>query len=131
MKCNDVKITEDQVKFYDENGYVVIDNIMSPENCDKVQVIAENLADNEHSVVLNAHRKSQELFEIMKDSSIVCCVKAVQRSSIVGLNSQYLFKKSGTPYARQSWTPHQDNSYPKATQEAYIIAHLSLEDRDK
>lgn len=130
MKCNEVTVTENQVKFYNDYGYLVIEGVMSSADCDEVQKIAETLADEQHSVVLNAHRKSEELFAIMENPVIVKCVKSVQRSPIVGLNSQYLFKKCGTPYARQSWTPHQDNSYPKAPPEAYIIAHLSLEDSD-
>ena len=91
--CNDVKITEEQIKFYHDHGYVVIDNVLDHEKCDELQRLAEPFADEDYSVVLNIHRKSTEFLEMTRDPTIVGNVKSVQNSDISGLNSQYLFKK--------------------------------------
>lgn len=129
--CNNVQMSNEQVEFYDREGYVIVDDVMSYDNCNYLQSIADKLADEQFSVVLNIHRKVSEFTEVAKDVITVNLVKSVQRSAVVALNSQYLFKKCNTPYGRQSWTPHQDNSYPKAKNGTYIIVHLSLEDSDK
>ena len=128
--CNDVVIKSSGVEFYNQHGYYVIDNVMSHENCDLLQKMANPLSDDDFSVVLNIHRKLTEFDEVIKDKTIVGIIKAVQDSDVVILNTQFLFKRCNTPYGRQSWTPHQDNSYPMCPYGTYIIVHLSLEDSD-
>lgn len=123
-------ISDDGIKFYDENGYYVVENVLTSEQCDELQKSAEALADQNYSVVLNIHRRLPEFEQIMKGDAVVSIIKAVQRSPVCGLNSQFLFKRCNTAYAKQSWTPHQDNSYPRCPKNTYIIAHLSLEDSD-
>lgn len=123
-------ISEEGVKFYDENGYYVIDNVVNDEECDELLHAAEVLSDDNYAVLLNIHRTLPIFADIMKSPVISSIIKTVQRSEICGLNTQFLFKRCGTSYAKQSWTPHQDNSYPRAPIGTYIIAHLSLDDSD-
>ena len=37
-------------------------------------------------------------------------------------------KKKNSKYGSQSWTLHQDNSYPRAKYGTYVIVHLFLDD---
>jgi len=128
--CNEVSINDQETAKYHDQGYLVVENVMSGFECKMLRRLAESFADAERSVVLNIHTKSEVFAQVMKDPTIVNLVKKVQETDITGLNSQYLFKMGGSSYGKQSWTPHQDNSYPKARKGTYIIAHLSLEDSD-
>ena len=59
---------------------------------------------------------------------MVKIVNELQKSKVVALNDQMIYKKRKTAYAGQSWTIHQDNSYIRAPKNSYIIAHLFLDD---
>ena len=41
--------------------------------------------------------------------------------------SQMIFKEKKTKYAKQSWLPHQDNSYPKNKNGHYITINIFLD----
>lgn len=123
-------LSEKDLAKYHEQGYLVVENVVSEEDCDFIQKMARPFADDEFSVVLNIHRRSEFFGTLMRDPAVVAATEKVQESEITGLNSQYLFKRPSTTYGKQSWTPHQDNSYPKAPKGAYIIVHLALEHSD-
>ena len=131
VKANSVVLTEQQVQFYDENGYVIIPAIFDEESCEIMAQAAETVAEEDYSVALNVHRKVDLFLEIMKNPVLVAMVEAVQRHRVVGLNSQFLYKKPGTPYARQTWNPHQDNAYVKAKYGAYMQLHVFVDQNDK
>ena len=38
--------------------------------------------------------------------------------------SQMLFKEAGSRYAKQAWSPHQDNSYPLNPNQQYITTNI-------
>lgn len=124
-------MTDAHINHYDNFGYCVIENAMSSENCDILQNIAETKADENHSVILNLQRFVPIFHDLMAHSIMKESLLALKKvPAVCGINSQYLFKKAGTPYAKQAWTPHQDNSYPMSVKGSYIVVHLSLEDSD-
>jgi len=131
IKANPVTITPEQVQFFDENGYVVIPGVFEPTDCEEIIRAAEEHAAEDFAVYLNIHRDVPLFLEIVRDPVLVNMIKAVQRSKIVGLNDQFLYKKPGTTYAKQSWQPHQDNAYPKAPRGAYMQLHISLVASDR
>ena len=45
--------------------------------------------------------------------------------------SQMLFKEKKTKYSKQSWLPHQDNSYPKNKNGNYITINIFLNKASK
>lgn len=131
IKATNVTLSREQIKFYDENGFLVIPLLFDEEACDTVKSLAETVADEDYPVTLNIHRKIKLFLDIMKDPVLVSIIKTVQRHPVVGLNSQYLYKRAGTPYAKQSWTPHQDSAYVNARHGTYIQVHIFLEPSDK
>lgn len=127
---NNVTISDTEVAKYDQDGYLVVENVMNPYECDLLQRLAQPFADDNYSVVLNIHRQSEIFLDVMRDSVVANIARKIQRSEVDGLNSQFLFKRKGSTYGKQSWTPHQDNAYPRAVSGAYLIIHLSLEHSD-
>ena len=127
---NENALSEEQVRFYNDNGYLVVDNILSSEECDFLLAIFEEHADQSYSAILNLDRSVPKIREAMKNKRIVAVIEKLQNAEVVGLMSQVLFKKVGSPYASQAWNPHQDNAYPRAAQGAYITVNVFLEDSD-
>lgn len=131
VQVHPVTLKKEQIQFYDRNGFLVIPDVFDDEACETMKSLANQAAEEGYPVTLNIHRKIDLFFDIMKDPVLVATVKAVQRHMVVGLNSQYLYKRAGTSYARQSWTPHQDSAYINAKRGTYIQVHIFVDPQDK
>lgn len=132
IRANPVTLSKEQIKFYDDNGYLIIPGVFSDEACERIKKEAEPLSDGkEYHAVLNIHRKNDLFLEIVKDPVLVSMVKTLQRHKVVALNDQYFFKKPGTPYAKQAWSPHQDVAYIGAGDGTYIQLHIFLVQNEK
>jgi len=119
-------------KFYNDHGYLVIENVFSNEDCFEFKANSENFSkEPDYPVSLNVHRESDFFFNIISNNQIVSLIKFLQDADIDAVNDQYLFKKANTKYGRQSWTLHQDNSYPKAKKDSYIICHVAIDRSEK
>lgn len=124
-------LSEDQIRFYDENGYLVVSDLFSVEECDTLLQIVRGQANEDFAAIMNLDRTIPEVRAVMKDPKIVSILDTLQRAPVVGLMSQVLFKEVGSPYASQAWNPHQDNTYPRSKPGAYITINVFLEDADK
>ena len=131
VKANPVKITPEQVKFYDEFGYVIIPDLYNEEACETIKNVVEQFAEEDFSVILNIHRRVDLFYEIMRDPVLIAIMKTIQRHKVVMLNDQFLFKKPQTVYGKQSWNPHQDNAYVRAPRGAYTQLHIFLDKSEK
>ena len=127
----------DQMQFYRDNGFLVVENLFSDKECDALLDVLLKHADKNYSALIQMHldlpdKKDREaIVSFMKDRRIVDILEHIQGTEIDGLMTQMLFKYPGTPYAHQAWSPHQDNSYPQAVGESFITINLSLKDADK
>lgn len=131
VKAKLVKLSPTQIQFYDDFGYLAVPGMFDAESCEEMIAVAEALSEGDYSVILNIHRKSDIFLQVMRDPVLVEMAKAVQRSKVVGLNSQFLFKKAGTAYAKQAWSPHQDSAYIDAQHGTYLQLHISLVNSDQ
>ncbi len=131
IKANPVILTLQQIQFYDDFGYVIVPGVFNDEALEIMARAAETVAEADYSVALNIHREVDLFLEIMRDPVLVSMVEAVQRHRVVGLNSQFLYKKPGTPYAKQTWNPHQDNAYVRAAYGAYMQLHIFVDQSEK
>jgi phytanoyl-CoA hydroxylase len=115
---------------YKEKGYFLIKNLFSTESCKKLKNYAEKYYAEKpnYPITLNIHRKDNNFFKVITNKSLTKIVKFFQDSKIDALNDQMIYKKKNSTYGGQSWTFHQDNSYPRAKYGAYVIVHLFLDD---
>lgn len=126
----DRQITSEQVRFYHEQGYVVLEGLFSPAECDAMLAICQRLGGQAFKAVLNADRQVPALRRVMADPRVVRILETLQGAEVVGLMSQVMYKQVGTPYASMGWNPHQDNAYPQAPDGAYITINIFLHDSD-
>lgn len=145
-------LTPDQIKFYDENGFLVVENVLADDECDQAVDVFDRhrrkVGDNDYKGIMNLDRadywshiyKPNERWVntyvkqmLVKHPAVVTGLEILQRRKVgcvVNVQSMFLFKKAGSPYAGQAWNPHQDNAYPRAKQGAYITANLAFSDQD-
>lgn len=131
IRAHPVTLNKGQIQFFDDHGFLVVPGVFDDEACETMRSLAKQVAEEGYPVTLNIHRTINVFFDIMKDPVLVRMAKAVQRHKVVGLNSQYLYKRAGTPYARQSWKPHQDSTYINAKKGTYLQLHIFIDPQDK
>lgn len=124
-------LDQEQVNFYNQNGYLVVEGVFSKEECAAMLREFEQHADADFSAILNLDRRVPAIRNIMRKGRIVEILEQLQKREVVGLMSQVLFKKAASKYAPQAWNPHQDNAYPQAAAGAYITINIFLEDADR
>ncbi len=122
-------LTAEQVRFYSDNGYLVVDEVVSHEDCDRALKIFESRADEKFAGIMNLDREVAEIRAMMKHPKIVTILNTLQNAEVVGLQTMFLFKKAGSPYAEQAWNPHQDNAYPQARWGAYLTGNIPFADQ--
>ena len=122
------KLTEDQIKFYDLNGYLILKDILDKEECAQALRVFESYADEKFSAIMNLDRRNSLVREIVMLPDIVEPVEQLQRWEIDSVMTQMLFKKAGSLYSTQAWNPHQDNSYPRIPYPLNITTNLFLTD---
>lgn len=118
-------------EFYDEFGYLIIEDVFSEDDCDAMKFIAGTVHKADYAVYLNIHRSVSYFFGIASSDQLINLVKSVQKSDVAITNDQYLYKKGGTPYAKQAWSPHQDSTYTNAPYGTYMQLHIMLDDQSK
>ena len=124
------RLLENQIKSYDLNGYLVLDNILSADECAQTINIFESYADKKFSAIMNLDRKNELVRELVMLPELVDAVEQLQRWGVDSVMSQILFKKAGSDYAGQAWNPHQDNSYPQIPYPLNITTNLFLTNAD-
>ena len=143
MITEKIKFTNEENNFYIENGYLIIKNVIPEKICDNYLKQIRKHADNNFAAIMNPDRfeylvaqsfenmifglslservdhisecrkTANMTYEIMADKGTVRILEKLQKTKVVGLMSQMLFKEANTRYALQAWNPHQDNIYVK------------------
>lgn len=140
--------------FYHTNGFLVINDMFSLDECDDIVSIFEKYAKPDYRGIMNIDRgyieyqeytpdgqqeierievnsaDSSAAWQVMRRASIVTILEMLQRTEVVALQSMFLFKRAKTRYANQAWNPHQDNAYPLADYGMYLTDNIALTDQD-
>lgn len=138
-------LSADQIKFYDVNGYLVVDDLFTPEECGQAYTMYQRYAMPDFRGIMNLYRGVIEYDDekkvvtpedvaleiaLIRHPSIVVALEELQGAEVVCLQTMFLFKKSGSPYAGQAWNPHQDNAYAQAAWGRYLTGNIALSDQD-
>ncbi len=144
---------KEEKKFYDENGYVILNKVFSDEEAEIFNKSIRRHANKSFAALINPDRY-ESLFDqderpksditiseiketselarsIMTDQRMVELLDIFHEEKTIGLSSQFIFKEAYSDYSSQAWRPHQDNFYPKNKNAAYITLNWFLKDADK
>lgn len=138
-----------QLLFYRENGYLVVDNILQDEECERMVRIYKSCAKPDFRGIMNLERgivryeendiveeipvdreDAEYVWRIIAHPVVTGILESLQGGEVVNLQSMMLFKEANSPYAAQAWNPHQDNVYPSAPYGMYMTGNFAFEDQD-
>ena len=124
-----------------KNGFLVIKNFVAKEFCDYTNLLARQFANKDFAQIMHLHREeylvaqsseklnklsslhekilfyrkirstSDHFNQFLKMPEIVDYLEWLYEKKMTGLLTNIFFKEPGTKYAKQSWQPHQDNSW--------------------
>jgi ectoine hydroxylase-related dioxygenase (phytanoyl-CoA dioxygenase family) len=150
-----------QLDFYYQNGYIIVNDILSEKECNLYYNTIKTIADKDFSAIMNPDRieflisqcykqfeECETLYDktlffnhlsdisnmmrnVMKNKKAVKVLEQIQQSEVSGLMSQMLFKESNSTYSSQAWQPHQDNAYPKNKNGAYLTTNFFFKNANK
>jgi ectoine hydroxylase-related dioxygenase (phytanoyl-CoA dioxygenase family) len=151
-------LSEKQIEFYWENGYLVIENLLTEEETDLIYNTLSPHNDKEWSQILNPDRfefliahsaerilefnktsekinyiesckiSAKKIRNLMKDKKILSIITDLYNEELVALSTHVIWKKPGTKYASQAWNPHQDNAYGQNSNAKLFTINLFLDD---
>lgn len=148
-------------KELEDNGYVILKKFYSNKNCNLFLKKIKQYSNKDFAPIMNPDReefltsqtvnkilshkylyqKTNYLNQIKKDciyfralmlnKKILNVLSKIKGKKISALMSQMIFKEKKTKYSKQSWLPHQDNSYPKNKNGNYITINIFLNKASK
>ncbi len=111
--------------FFNNNGYDILENIFTENECDEMVNIANKLVIEEDYVpIMNIHKSSNKYLEFMSNKKIISFIEKVFDGNASGLQTEFFFMPPGT----KGFSPHQDNTYVKAESRSFVSAWIALTD---
>lgn len=120
--------------FYGNKNF---DGIMNPDRSDFLLAQSTHLIEKQknlfdkNKIISKIYRDSKFLRNTILDKKILNLLSKIKGRKVNGLMSQALFKKANTKSAKQSWLPHQDNSYIQNKDGHYITLNLFFKKASK
>jgi len=149
---NNKKIKDD----FNKNGFVIIKKFPTNKNCNIFLRKIKKYSNKDFSPIMNPDRKEFLIAQsndkisnfkylgekanfldqinkecaffrsVMVNKKILNIITKIKQRKISAVMSQMIFKEKKTKYSKQSWLPHQDNSYPKNKNGNYITINIFL-----
>lgn len=122
-----MKLTEEQIQQYKDEGYLIVQSFLSPETCDALSSHAHLVAAGYYTNILNLHDKSKAFMDLMTSRELLEIVDQIQEARMIPIGSIFFFCKPGNDLEQGS-NMHQDNYAPKAPYGSYFVVGLALDD---
>tara|TARA_B100000575_G_scaffold208573_1_gene169873 strand:- start:5841 stop:6545 length:705 start_codon:yes stop_codon:yes gene_type:complete len=126
---NKNKIT-DNIAFFKEKGFVILEDVFSREECDLVIETAHDiLGENNKDLtpLMNIHKSSNNIQKFMSKPILINFIEQFFQGTALGLQTEFFFM----PPKTVGFNPHQDNSYVNAAANSFVSAWVALTDIDK
>lgn len=145
--------------FYEENGYLVLENVLSRDECKYIKDLLEQHTTDDYTNMLNPDRydflvaqsthritgsmrdridylekcqyTSVRIRELLRDRRVVGELEHLYEKKFYGLSTHMIWKKPDTKFSEQAWRPHQDNSYSKNKNGLTLTINIFLDDVTK
>ena len=126
MKSGHLK--ESQLNFYRQNGYCLVENVISKEDCRLLIAEANRAAKGKYNLHLNMHQ-SPEFHKIHIRKDILAMADQLCEHRMIPIGSVFYFFQPNSTVDSSVW--HQDNFAPKAPHGSYLVIGLALDDADE
>lgn len=113
------------ISFFNEKGYLILENILSSSDCDEIIKLANKYnVKKDYVPIMNIHNYSNMILKIMSNSNIIKYVEEIFNGKALGLQTEFFFMPPGT----KGFSPHQDNTYVQANQNSFVSVWIALTD---
>lgn len=123
------KLSVKDFEFYQENGYLIVENLIPADICQKLKDQAHLYAQEKIHNYLNFHRDIDSFKDLILNKHIHDICDQLQNKRMIPIGSIFFFGKPNNPLENGS-LPHQDNYAAKAPSGSYFVAALALDDCD-
>jgi len=118
------------IDFFFENGYSVINNVVSKNNCMRINSDVKKFAENVYYNRLNLHRYIKSVAALIRNKNILSIVDTIQNHRMIPVGSTYYFCQPRNKLDKGS-VIHQDNERHKATYGSLLVCKVALDDSDE
>ncbi len=116
------------ISFFNEKGYLILENIFSSDECNEVVKLAESInSKDDYIPIMNLHKSSDKIIKYMSNPKVINYIEKVFEGNALGLQTEFFFMPPGT----KGFSPHQDNTYVQADQYSFVSAWIALTDVNK
>lgn len=125
-----LKKLQNNIEFFQKNGYVIIEDIYTPEECDLIINSAHDIlgqSNKDLTPLMNIHKGSNEVQNFMAKNELIEFIENFFEGKALGLQTEFFFM----PPKTIGFNPHQDNSYVNAAADSFVSAWVALTDIDK
>ncbi|MFT6068493.1 MAG: ectoine hydroxylase-related dioxygenase (phytanoyl-CoA dioxygenase family) [Bacteriovoracaceae bacterium] len=119
-----------EIAFYDDNGFLIIEDFLDETSCDKLIEDAFAFAKEDIHNYLSFHRELPSYKSLITHPFLLDAADQLQRARMIPIGSIFFFGKPNNPLENGS-LPHQDNYAAKAPSGSYFVVALSLDDCDE
>jgi len=121
--------TPAQREFYNENGYLLIEDVFTEHECHAFNIAAEEAVDGNITVTSGIHRKSDAFLKLLKNERILGYADSLLDWRMIPVGSIFFFAEANNPKESGS-CPHQDNFAPRAPYGSYLACGVAFDDAD-
>ena len=111
-------------EFFDTNGYQIIENLFSKDQCDKLINEANGYVSDNYTPLMNKHFDLSEIFEFISNQKLVDIIEEYFGDTAMGLQTEFFFMPPNT----RGFNAHQDNTFVKAKENTFLSAWIALTD---
>ena len=119
-----------QKEFYAENGYLVIENVLSEAECAKLRQDADAAANGHFTNFLDLHRRVESYHQLILSPKLLPLLDDLQAARMIPIGSVMFYCKPANDLENGS-QPHQDNYAPKAPFGSYLVCGVAIDDADE
>lgn len=114
---------------YEQNGYLVVKDLFSEEECMNLSFEAHGIANGYYCNILNIHVKSEMFFNLSLNPKIVSIADELGGATMIPIGSILFFCKPGNELEKGS-NFHQDNYAAKAPYGSYMSCGVAIDQAD-
>lgn len=151
-----IELSSEQIRFYEDNGYLVIPNALNPSECEMAIYVYEHHAqqskNTNYESVMNLDRPEEwrhvygpdgnwvhgYVREMLaKHPTLVTCLETLHKTppgELVLMQTQFLYKKHkmvGRNAQFEGWNPHQDGYYHGSPFGGTVTGNIAFTDQDR
>ena len=115
---------------YERDGYLVVEDVFSPAECDRFIAAAEARAEGHFHNYLDFHETLPDFKALITDKRLLSLADQLHQHRMVPIGSIFFFCKPGNPLENGS-APHQDNYAPKSPFGSYFVMAVAFADADE